>query len=445
MSRARFVGAGLLDQTVIAAANAATTLLGPILLGLHRSGLMILALGVGYLAMYLNRAFVGDVLIALASRHEGEHRARLVRNGAAAAATAGLVGCAALMIIWGSWPSGGDADLRDLVWIAPFLPAVMLHDTGRCVYLADRKPQRALTVDLVWAGTQALIITGLVVSGTVTAAGLLAAWGLGAVAGSAVFLVREKLRPWQGSPRGWFTETRHLSGWFTATAVVAQLQVQAVVFLVAFRLSAAEVAGLRFVQTVQLQPVQNLITASQGMLVPRASRQAGAGDRAALQRQVRLTALLFGGLAVLYVAVAWPLVSLVLSRFDTFAPFAPLALPVALQAAVYLLQVPFTAAMRGMHRARMLFVQYLGFAVATVAGLLAGAQVHGLLGAVWGLFAGSVAGLSLMIGMYLYALRWVVPGHGPGSGHWPGSGHGPGSMPQTPSPSPSPAQDAQPA
>jgi O-antigen/teichoic acid export membrane protein len=413
---ARWVGAGLLDQLVMAAANAANTLLGPILLDLGRSGLMVLALGVGYFAMYLNRAFVGDVLIALASRHDGDHRDRLVRNGLGTAAVSGLVSCLIFVVIWLSWPRGGDTDLRDLIWIAPFLPFIMLHDTARCTYLADRKPEKALTIDLVWAGTQGVLVLAVVLAGIRSPAALLASWGCGAVAGSTVFLVREKQRPWQGDLRQWFAETRHLSGWFTATAIVGQLQVQAVTFLVAIRLSKVEVAGLRFVQTIQVQPVQNLITAISGLLVPRASRHASAaalpgpeGDAAgaALRRQTRVLALAFGALGVVMVLCVWPVVSFGLSHSHKFHDFAPLALPIALQGAVYLLQVPFTAAMRGMHRAKLLFLQYVAFSVVSLTGLVVGADRGGLLGAVWGLFAGSVVGLLCMIAMYWYALRWL--------------------------------------
>src|SRR4029453_17984567 len=102
-----------LDQVVIASANAGNTLLGLLLLDRGRAGVMVLALGVAYLAMYINRAFVGDVLIALGSRYEGDRRERLVRNGLATALGAGTLGCAIFVAIWAIWPRGGDADLRD--------------------------------------------------------------------------------------------------------------------------------------------------------------------------------------------------------------------------------------------------------------------------------------------------------------------------------------------
>ncbi|MGH3647208.1 MAG: hypothetical protein ACRDTM_08530, partial [Micromonosporaceae bacterium] len=234
---ARWVGAGLLDQVVIASASAVNTLLGLILLERSRAGLMVLSLGVGYFAMYFNRAFVGDVLLAVSSRYDDGRRDALVRDGLATAGLVGLLVGALFTGIWYAWPTGGDVDLRDLIWLAPFLPAIMLHDTARCSYLADRRPGRALVIDLVWIGTQATVVTVLLVRDAVSAGGLLAAWGLGAAAGSTIFAVRERVRPWHGSPRRWYAATRHVAGWFTAAGLVGQLHLQAVNFLVAARLS----------------------------------------------------------------------------------------------------------------------------------------------------------------------------------------------------------------
>jgi hypothetical protein len=76
----RWIGAGLVDQVVVAAANAGITLVGLVLLDRHRAGVMMLSLGVGYFAMYLNRAFVGDVLIALGSRYDDGRRDCLVSS-----------------------------------------------------------------------------------------------------------------------------------------------------------------------------------------------------------------------------------------------------------------------------------------------------------------------------------------------------------------------------
>jgi O-antigen/teichoic acid export membrane protein len=414
---ARWVTAGLADQFVIACANAGNTVLALILLPLHRSGIMILSLGLAYFVMFLNRAFVGDVLLALASRYDGERRDRLVRNGLAAAVGIGAIAAVVLLAVWAVWPRGGKTDLRDLVWIAPFLPVLLLHDTGRFTYLADRQPAKALSIDLVWVGTQAVAVVTMVLTNLTSAGGLMVCWGIGAAVGATVFLLRTGYRPWRGRATRWAAETRHLSGWFTATALIGQLQIQAVGFIVTGQLSPTALSALRGGQVALIQPVQNFLMAVQGLVVPRGSRLArdaarlpgaeGEQAAAALRRLIALLLLAFTGLAVLMVAIMWPVATLVLTRVHKFAGIAPLALPMSLQAAMYLVQLPFTAALRAMHRARMLFAQYVIFSAVSLTGLVVGAHAGGLQGAAWGLATGTATGLVTMAAFYWYSLRWL--------------------------------------
>jgi O-antigen/teichoic acid export membrane protein len=423
MRRARWVGAGLADQAVMAAANAANTLL-PIGLLPDRSqaGALILSVGLGYLVLSVNRAFVGDVLLAQVSRLDGSERARMVRHALTTAVAVGLLGAVALIGVWAAWrhPSG-KIDLRDLIWVAPFLPVILLHDTGRYTYLSARQPGQALLIDLVWAGAQAVVIVILVATGSTSPGLLLASWGLGACVGATAFVTRSGARPWRGNPRRWLAETRRLSGWVTATTLVGQVQVQAVGFLVAGRMSTADLAVLRSGQTALLQPVQNLVQAMMGLLVPRSARLAGTRDATGLRRQTVRLAAANACLAVLMVAVVVPVATVLRPHLGRYAAIVPLALPISLQAGIYLLQIPFTAAMRGMQRARLLFAQYLIFTATSLTGLVLGASLGSrghLNGAAWGLTAGAGAGLAAMVGLYVRAaarLAATSPSSGPPS------------------------------
>ncbi|HEX6498568.1 MAG TPA: hypothetical protein VF054_05995 [Micromonosporaceae bacterium] len=408
MRGARWVTTGLVDQVVIASANAGMTLLAAALLPRDRAGALLLSIGLGYLVLALNRAFVGDVLLAKASRLGGGEHDRLVRDGLASAIVVGVAAAAVLLGVWVFWRRPGtEIDLQDLVWLAPFLPMILLHDTGRYSYLADRQQQKALVIDLVWVGTQATLITVSALAGYAhTAATLPVSWGLGATAGAATYLVRSRQQPWRGHPRQWVARTRDLSGWFVATMLVGQLQVQAVGFLVAGRLGRPEVAGLRAAQTALLQPVQNFSMAIMGLLVPRSSRLAAGRDAAGLRRQTVRVGLAFVGLAALTVLVAVPLARLVLSHIPKYADLAALALPIALQAGIYLVQIPFSAAIRGMQRGALLFLQYLIFTATSLTGLMIGTG-HGLVGAAWGLTCGAGVGLVAQIACYAWAVRRI--------------------------------------
>jgi len=423
----RFLAAGLLDQAVLASANAAMTLLPLGLWGTStpRASNTVLTIGLGYLVLGLSREFVGAVLLAQGSRLAGDQRDRLVRHGQAAAVALGTVAALVLLGIWLLWPHPtAKIDLSLLVWLAPFLPVVLFHDAGRYTYLSAGAPAAALVVDLVWAGTQAAALLTALLTGHLTPGVLLASWGVGACAGAATFAVRTRARPWRGDPRRWIAETRTLSGWFTATAVIGQVQVQAVGFVVRGGLSDGDLAVLRSGQAALLQPVQNLVTAMMGLLVPRLSRLAGTGDGAGLRRLTLRLAGAFVALAAVLVAVVVPLARVLLPHLRHYAAILPIAVPVTLQAGIYLVQIPFTAAMRGMHRARLLFVQYLTFATISLSGLVFGARAGGLRGATWGLATGSAAGLLVMIGLYLVAAVALPAGPSAGS---PGSDPSPGS------------------
>ena len=113
----------------------------------------------------------------------------------------------------------------------------------------------------------------------------------------------------------------------------------------------------------------------------------------------------FAVLGALLVAVVVPVARTVLVRLPKFADIAPLALPIAIQPAIYLVQLPFAAALRGMHRARLLFFQYLAFTGTSLTGLVVGARLDRLPGAAWGLTIGSAVGLVVMVGFWWYALQ----------------------------------------
>lgn len=404
----RRIGAGLLDQAIMALANAGTTLVGAILVTHHAgraaAGVMLLAIGLAYTVMGLNRAFVGDVLLAQASRLGARERRPLIRHGLAAALVVGLAAAVVLFALAAAVPNDW-VDLSAGRYVAPFLPFVLLHDTGRYANLAARRPIGALKIDVLWIVVQATLIGVFVTSGWITGASMLSAWGGGAVAGSLVYLWRSGNRPWQGNPRLWVNQTRRLSGWFTGTAVIAQIQVQAVAFLVTGPLGPAQLTTLRLAQTLVLQPVQNLVTASMGLAVPRSSRLAAGRNARGLRRQTNRLVLLFLGLGLVMLATLLPLAHLVLPRIAVLAPILPLTLPIGIQATVYLLQIPFSAAMRGMHRARALFIQYALFTAASLTGLLIGASSNSLLATVWGLTIGALVGLLLMVALYVRSIR----------------------------------------
>ncbi|HEV2088938.1 MAG TPA: hypothetical protein VGR21_11570, partial [Cryptosporangiaceae bacterium] len=300
MKRLRSNAAGIADQIVNAGANAATGLLVYPFLPPEDTGDVLFALACGYFLVGVARAVVGDVLLAHTSRYDGEVRHRHVTDAAATAVGLGFLGTALAAVA----SAAGPHYLVLLVWLAPFLPFLLLHDAGRYAFLAGGRPERALTSDLTYVAVQAVCLVALLRWGARQADGspvpeiFLLAWGFGAVAGAISFVVRARVNPLRGAIPAWLAETRHLSGWFTATALLGQAQVQLVYTLVVGVLSKPALATLRLAQYGLLMPAQNLQIALASLLVPRMSRLAHAGDVAGLRRLVRralgLTALAAG-------------------------------------------------------------------------------------------------------------------------------------------------------
>jgi hypothetical protein len=397
----RLVGAGLVDQVVVALANAGNSLVALLLLpDLGRAGVLAIALAVGYAAISLNRAFVGEVLLALAPRFESADRSRLIRDGLAAALVSGLLTALVLVVVHVL----AGANLRDLGWIALVMPVMMLQDTARYSLLAQARQHQALANDVGLIVVQAAAVLALALSGHVTAGGLVLSWGLGGLAGYIGYVLRGGHLPWRGDPRRWPAQTRRLAGWFTGTAVVGQVHTLAVTFLIGFGLSRDAIALFRLVQVVVLQPVQNFNQAVTSLLVPRLSK-AAVMAKEQVNVLLRKVMTLLAGLAVAGVLVGGLLAQVILPLVPKYEDAAPLAWPVLIQSAIYLLQAPVLAALRGMHRGPLQFLQYVVFAVASVAGLTIGAATGRLLPAAWGLVAGTLVGFATALGLYRYAIR----------------------------------------
>ena len=397
--------AGLADQALVALTTAGTGLLGTAVLPVHDAGLMLYAVAVLVFVQGLGRAFVGDVLLAHAPRYpDAGQRRRQIANAHATSGTLGLLGALVLLV---GWLLGPQQYVADLVWCAPFVPSILLQDLARYTYQSAGRQAQALVIDACWVAVQGGCVAVLLLTGHVGGGPLIACWGLGATAGAVVFYARTRTDPFAGRPVQWLRDTRHLLGWFTGTGVLAQLTTLLIASLVQGILSATAYSGLRLVQIVVLQPAQSFTMALNGLLVPRASALAGARDAAGLRRQTRTVLAVNAAIGLALVAVAVPLAHPLLSwyRSGAYLAVAAIALPVALQSALYLLQIPFTVAMRGMHRARMLFGQYLVYSATTLGGLVLGALLGELPGAAWGLMAGAAIGTGVQAGLYRVAYR----------------------------------------
>jgi O-antigen/teichoic acid export membrane protein len=386
------------DQALSSGTNVLTLLVAARALAPDRFGAVVVALGVGMIAVVAQRALVGDTLLACAAAVPEPVRRRMTRDALATAAAIGLVG-AAVGVGVGVLPYPVTAEVG---WMAIWLPVVCLQDAYRYAFFCARRPGLALRSDLGWAIVQGAVLLAVLPEGPVATPVFLAAWGAGGVGGALVGAALARLGPFGGRPGRWLRQTRRLSGWFAGQTLVAQSHSQLVVFVVGGTLGTAAVGGLRAIQLVLMLPAQSLLLAAQSLIVPALAGLAASGDHAGIRRTVTRLAGWFtvtaAGLAGLAVAVRVPLVELAFTA--SFREYADLLIPLAAATVCYAARTPYTAACRGLRNARGIFLVQAAFTVATVPAVWLGALIWGVSGSAWGLAAGS--GVLLVSAVHTY-------------------------------------------
>ncbi|MHC1560544.1 MATE family efflux transporter [Actinomycetospora sp. C-140] len=377
---------GLAGQVLNAATNAATAYTASFLLRPEAFGTFAVALGTVTVVLATGRGLVGTTLLAHLPGVDDARRPALVRSALGFAGLAALA-ATALLLAASVWIGG-------LVWFVPWIAAALLQDLARYLLLAQRRPGAALGLDVAWALAQATTLAVALLTGAPLTLGLLAAaWGIGALAGLVVFVAGpgRGLRP--AHPGPWARTTRDVAGWFTASSVLGQVEVYAVVLLAGLLLGPAEAGGLRAVQLMTLQPTMVLLGAVLTLATPAMARCHAAGEPGALRagrRRVTAAVLPVVAVVALVAAFADPLVRLL---FGQYVGAADLVLPVAVQAAAFALTVPSLALLSGTRRAATAFALNAARLVAVVALAGVGAVAAGADGLVTGQAVATVAGL----------------------------------------------------
>ncbi|MBN1174269.1 MAG: hypothetical protein JXA67_19010 [Micromonosporaceae bacterium] len=389
--------AGVADQALVSVTTAGLLFVAALVLPRREATDLLYSAQIIVFLQGMGRAFIGDVLLTYAARFDAGPKLRRQFDNAhataAVLAVVGMIGVGCAMLAFPSYcPS-------DLLWALPFIPAILLQDLARYTYQTTRDQSKALLVDLIWVGVEVTALVAVLLTGRGGGGPILACWGAGAGTAVLCFYARTGINPLRGRPSQWIRDTRRLLGWYTATGILAQTTTLMIGTLVQGLLTKNDYAGFRLVQMVVLQPAQSLAMALNGLLVPRSSRLAGQGDLSGLCRQTRVVVTAVGLLGCAIVAVATLVADPVLRVFKggMYADVAVIALPIALQTLVYLLQVPFTVAVRGLQQGRQVFAQYVVFSAAALTGLVTGASLGQLAGAAWGLCGGATIGLAAQV------------------------------------------------
>lgn len=398
MSGTRRSAFGIADQIVSSATNFVTAFVASYVLLPDDFGAFVVAYAVVTVALATVRALIGEPLLAHLPTLAPERAPAAARSALGAAA---LFGVAAGVLALGLGLTGVPT-LAALLWLAPWVPIVIVQDAFRMVFLSDSRTGAALAVDGVWALVQAAALAVVFGLGAVSVGALAASWGIGALGGvvaAVVLVARDRRRP--ADPRYWMRQSRHLSGWFTLTSVLGQAEIYTVLILAGVLLAPVDAAGLRAVQLMVFQPAVTVMGAMLVLVTPLVARAAAAADTEAVRAIRRATLTGSGVLVAVLLAIVPARGPLMAAFFPQYTAFGALVPPLVLQSAVLAMSVASHALVRGHQLARPLFYGQIVHGCLLITAAVAGMELGGVLGLAWAMALESL--------VPLLGLVWLAP------------------------------------
>lgn len=336
-------------------------------------GEFAIAFTIYLLLLGFQRALISEPLMAQAVE-EGRLPDRAALGCAAAYAVGSATATAAAGLLLG---------IDAVVYLAPVLPALLLHDLLRYAALRRRQARRAAVLDGTWLLVVLLAWPVLTAVDTVAppillwggAAGAAALWGL---------LTGPGFAPWSATVAWWKREARRFGGLLAFDSIVHALATQGVFLLLVVIIGVQEIGRLR-AATVVLGPTGTVLVAFNAFFLPRlASRARELTGRQAWQLCAASTGISLGMVGVT-IALA-PMISRLFfdGRIDLgYALVVPIGMSLVLSASTAGLVLHLKALRRiGLWTVTRLVTTALGVPI-----LLYLADQHGLQGAVTGLVA----------------------------------------------------------
>jgi O-antigen/teichoic acid export membrane protein len=354
------------------------------------------------LAIGLNRAWVGE---PMSIRHAAlnEEEMRPVRSGAFGA-TLGLTIPLSLIIGVVALVVGGSLG-HTLLALACVLPGLILQDTCRMVYFAERKPARAAANDAAWAVLQFAALAVLLVGGARQPWEFVLAWGGAATVCAIGGMVMLRAWPHVLGTVQWMREHFSLGGYLFAEYLLGIGVYQGGILLVGAFLGQANIGSLR-ASLVLLGPLGILSAAMTTFLLPEVSRRPELPSStrmkiafASSSTLVVITALYLVFLLVLPDSVGTALLG------DTWSGAREVLIPMATWSAAASASAGPAMMLYAMGLARVTFRLHVIAAPGVILAFIVGGYLNGAVGAAWGLAILGIVTLPLWCGQLAISLR----------------------------------------
>lgn len=394
--RALSFGWGFLDQAASSATNLLLTLAGARVLGAHGLGVVAVGFTAYLLLLGVQRALVSQPLVVSTAASDPVE-ARAGTRGALTIAI-GAAGLSGLALLGLGFAIGGTVGHAMLLF-APWMPAALLQDLWRAVLFRDSRGAAASANDLLWLAVMVPSLAGAWVLGSDWA--VVGAWGAGAWAGA--LLGFRQVRLWADSPTSaigvWRRDLWPFGRWLLGSSLVYNVSTQTTVFVVGALLGAADLGGLRVVQTA-FAPLTLLLPAvalpSLPIMTRRLSATLGGARSFAITLSGALTILT--GVYVLAVGIGGrSVLSAVFGH--SFVRYGILIVPIAIQQVFTATGAGFEILLRARKAGHALFLVQASAGAAGIAAVALAASLGELFAVGWSLAAST----GLMTCMLVYA------------------------------------------
>jgi O-antigen/teichoic acid export membrane protein len=219
----------------------------------------------------MHRALITDPMAI-----EGDvrvHGAHGIQRGFAAEMLLGSVGAiafavlgAALMVFHAH--TFGTA----MLYLAPWLPMLLVQDYWRNVSFMAQMPGRALANDTVFNCIEGAAFVAMFVTHVHSVAAVVTAWGLGGAGGAIFGLVQHRVIPTLRGGLSLLRSRLRMSKWLAATSLTVWGSSQGYIYVVGLILGPAGLGGLKAAQTLVAGPAGVLIQAAGSIGLPEASK-----------------------------------------------------------------------------------------------------------------------------------------------------------------------------
>ncbi|GIH21836.1 hypothetical protein Aph01nite_01460 [Acrocarpospora phusangensis] len=199
--------AGFADQAVASATNVALTVVVAREVDPWTLGAFAVAYTLYLVAVGLSRAVASEPLLVRYSHVPGDAHREGARRSTGVAIVIGVAGGLGMVAV--ALPAGG-AIADAVVPLGLFLPALLLKDAWRFVFLAAGRPGQAIVNDLVWALAQVACVGGVMAADRPQVGWFVAAWGAAALVACVAGAVQAGLAPSPWRAGRWLREHRDL-------------------------------------------------------------------------------------------------------------------------------------------------------------------------------------------------------------------------------------------